>query len=105
MSKKKLPSLAERARAAGHEPETPEGGRAMMQSITMDDIRRAQEVGKLRTLKPGDEIRYTNYTVGGSFQGTAVVTWDHGKSVEARSLHGERIRLERAADGSLRRFT
>ena len=57
------------------------------------------------TLRPGDEIKYTNFTIGGSHEGTAIVTWDHGKSVEARTLGGERIRLERAADGSLRRFT
>ena len=56
-------------------------------------------------LKPGDEIKYTNFTIGGSYEGTAIVTWDHGKSVEARTLGGERLRLERAADGSLRRFT
>lgn len=57
-------------------------------------------------LRPGDEIKYTNFTVGGSYEGTAIVTWDHGKSgVEARTLGGEKIRLERAADGSLRRFT
>lgn len=58
------------------------------------------------TLRPGDEVTYTNFTVGGSHEGRAVVTWDHGKSVEARTLPaGEKIRLERAADGSLRRFT
>jgi len=57
-------------------------------------------------LQPGDEVKYTNFTVGGSYEGKAVVTWDHGKSVEARTLPaGEKIRLERAADGSLRRFT
>jgi hypothetical protein len=62
---------------------------------------------KLRaTLKPGDEIEYTNFTVGGSYKGKAVVTWDHGKSVEARTLPaGQNIRLERASDGALRRFT
>lgn len=58
-----------------------------------------------RYLKPGDEIEYTNFTIGGSYEGKAVVTWDHGKSVEARTLGGERIRLERAQDGSLRRLT
>jgi hypothetical protein len=58
-----------------------------------------------RSLRPGAEIDYTNFTIGGSFKGTAIVTWDHGKSVEARTLDGERIRLERAQDGSLRRFT
>lgn len=58
------------------------------------------------SLQPGNEIEYTNFTVGGSFKGRAVVTWDHGKSVEARTLPGgERVRLERAQDGSLRRFT
>jgi hypothetical protein len=56
-------------------------------------------------LRPGDEIKYTNFTIGGSHEGTAVVTWDHGKSVEARTLGGEKLRLERASDGSLRRFT
>jgi len=56
-------------------------------------------------LRPGDEIKYTNFTIGGSHEGTAIVTWDHGKSVEARTLGGEKLRLERAADGSLRRFT
>ena len=58
-----------------------------------------------RSLKPGDEIDYTNFTIGGSFKGKAIVTWDHGKSVEARTISGERLRLERAGDGSLRRFT
>ena len=29
----------------------------------------------------------------------------HGKSVEARTLGGEKLHLERAQDGSLRRFT
>ena len=58
-----------------------------------------------RSLRPGDEIDYTNFTIGGSFKGKAIVTWDHGKSVEARTLGGERLRLERASDGSLRRFT
>ena len=57
------------------------------------------------TLKPGDEVKYTNFTVGGSQEGTAIVTWDHGKSVEARTLRGEKLRLERASDGSLRRFS
>ena len=57
------------------------------------------------TLRPGDEVKYTNFTIGGSYEGTAVVTWDHGKNVEARTLGGEKMRLERAADGSLRRFT
>jgi hypothetical protein len=99
------PSLAAAARAAGHEPETEEGGRAMMQAITPEHLHRAEAVRKMRTLKPGDEIKYTNYTVGGSYEGTAIVTWDHGKSVEARTLGGERLRLERAQDGSLRRFT
>lgn len=57
-------------------------------------------------LRPGDEVKYTLFTIGGSREATAIVTWDHGKSgVEARSLGGERFRLERAADGSLRRFT
>ena len=56
-------------------------------------------------LKPGDEIEYTNFTIGGSYKGKAIVTWDHGKSVEARTLGGEKLRLERAQDGSLRRFT
>jgi hypothetical protein len=69
-------------------------------------IRAATTPKRTRTLQPGDEIEYTNFTVGGSFKGKAIVTWDHGKSVEARTLpNGERIRLERAADGSLRRFT
>ena len=99
------PSLAAAARAAGHEPETEEGGRAMMQAITPEHLRRAEAVRKTRSLKPGDEIEYTNYTVGGSFKGTAVVTWDHGRSVEARTLSGEKLRLERAQDGTLRRFT
>ena len=58
-----------------------------------------------RYLKPGDETKYTHYTVGGSREATAIVTWDHGKSVEVRTLGGERMRLERAPDGSLRRFT
>lgn len=58
-----------------------------------------------RSLRPGDEIDYTNFTVGGSFKGKAIVTWDYGKSVEARTISGERLRLERAGDGSLRRFT
>jgi hypothetical protein len=58
-----------------------------------------------RYLKPGDEVAYTNFTVGGSYEGKAIATWDHGKSVEARTLGGEKIRLERASDGSLRRFT
>lgn len=67
--------------------------------------RRVQEK-QPKYLKPGDEIEYTNFTVGGSYEGKAVVTWDHGKSVEARTLPaGEKVRLERAADGSLRRFT
>lgn len=56
-------------------------------------------------LKPGDEVKYTNFTIGGSHDAAAVVTWDHGKSVEARTIGGEKIRLERASDGSLRRFT
>lgn len=59
-----------------------------------------------RRFQPGDEVEYTNFTTGGSFKGKAIVTWDHGKSgVEARTLGGERLRLERAGDGSLRRFT
>ncbi len=59
-----------------------------------------------RRHQPGDEIEYTNFTIGGSFKGKAIVTWDHGKSgVEARTLGGERLRLERASDGTLRRFT
>jgi len=59
-----------------------------------------------RTLRPGDKVKYTNFTIGSSYEGTAIVTWDHGKSVEARTLYNdEKIRLERAADGSLRRFT
>ena len=57
------------------------------------------------TLRPGDEVKYTSFTVGGAHEGTAIVTWDHGKSVEARTLGGDRLRLERAADGTLRRFT
>lgn len=99
------PSLAAAARSAGYEPETEEGGRAMMQAITPEHLHRAEGVRKLRTLKPGDEIEYTNFTVGGSYKGQAIVTWDHGKSVEARTLGGEKLRLERASDGSLRRFT
>lgn len=98
-------SLAEAARLAGYEPETEEGGRTMMQAITPEHIRRAEAVRKMATLKPGDEIEYTNFTIGGSFKGKAIVTWDHGKSVEARTLRGENLHLERAADGSLRRFT
>ena len=39
----------------------------------------------------------------------STVTWDHGKSVEARALpSGEKVRRERvsgASDGSLKRFT
>lgn len=57
-----------------------------------------------RTLRPGDEITFTTFTVGGSRESAAIVTWDHGKSVEARTLGGEKLRLERAGDGSLRRF-
>jgi hypothetical protein len=99
------PSLAEAARRAGHEPETEEGGRAMMQALTPAHLQQAEAVRKMRTLQPGDEIEYTNFTVGGSFKGRAVVTWDHGRNVEARTLGGEKLRLERAPDGSLRRFT
>ena len=61
---------------------------------------------QLASLKPGDKIKYTNFTIGSSYEGTAIVTWDHGKSIEARTLYGgEKIRIERAPDGSLRRFT
>ena len=66
-SSTKLPSLAEAARRAGHEPETEEGGRAMMQAITPEHLRRAEAVRKMRVLQPGDEIEYTNFTVGGSY--------------------------------------
>jgi hypothetical protein len=58
-----------------------------------------------RCVPPGTEVDYTNFTVGGSFKGKAIVTWDHGKSVEARTLSGEPLRLKKASDGSLRRFT
>ena len=100
------PPLTTAALATGYQPETEEGGRTMMQAITPAHLRQAEAARKLRSLKPGDEIEYTNFTVGGSYKGKAVVTWDHGKSVEARTLPaGEKVRLERASDGSLRRFT
>jgi len=58
------------------------------------------------SLRPGDEVKYVNFTTGRSYEGKAVVTWDHGKSVEALTLpSNEKILLERAADGLLRRFT
>jgi hypothetical protein len=99
-------SLAVAAISTGHEPETVEGGRAMMQAITPEHLRRAEDVRRLRALSPGDEVEYTNYTGGGSYKGTAIVTWDHGRTVEARTLSGrEKLRLERAPDGTLRRFT
>ena len=104
-AKKEPPSLAAAARAAGHEPETEEGGRAMMQAITMEHLQHAESVRQMKKFKPGDEIKYTNFTIGGTHEGTAIVTWDHGKRVEARTLGGEQITLERAKDGSLRRFT
>jgi hypothetical protein len=103
--RKDPPPLAAAARAAGHEPETEEGGRAMMQAITMEHLQHAESVRRMKKFKPGDEIKYTNFTVGGSYEGTAIVSWDHGKRVEARSLSGEGLTLERAKDGSLRRFT
>jgi len=71
------------------------------------EIEAAVPGSKVR-VEPVDEwvtIDVTLPTAGRSFKGTAIVTWDHGKSVEARTLDGERIRLERAQDGSLRRFT
>jgi hypothetical protein len=104
-AKKDPPSLAAAARAAGHEPETEDGGRAMMQAITMEHLQHAESVRQMKKFKPGDEIKYTNFTAGGSYEGTAIVSWDHGKRVEARTLGGEGLTLERAKDGSLRRFT
>lgn len=102
----KPPSLTAAALAAGHEPETKKSKQTIIQAITPMHLQGAEVARKARTLQPGDEIKYTNFTVGGSFEGTAIVTWDHGKSVEARTLPaGEKIRLERAADGLLRRFT
>jgi hypothetical protein len=103
--KKEPPSLAAAARAAGHEPETPEGGVAMMQALTPEHFRRAEEIRAMKKHQPGDEVKYTNFTIGGQHEGTAIVVWDHGNRVEARTLRGDRMSLERAKDGSLRRFS
>lgn len=102
---KRRKSLADRARARGFEPETEEGGRAMMQSITMDDVRRAEASRKLATLKPGDQVKYTTFTVGGQWEGVATVVWDYGRTgVDAIVAGGKRVRLERAPSGKLRRY-
>jgi hypothetical protein len=102
---KKPKSLAARVRDRGIEPETEEGGRAMMQAITMEDIRRAAASGKLATLKPGDQVTFTTFMVGGSHPEQGTVLWDYGgQGVSVTTKSGEKVRLERAKDGSLRRF-
>lgn len=54
--------------------------------------------------KPGDEVKYTTITANGRYEGTAIVTFDHGEIVEARTPDGEKLRLERAYNGALRRI-
>jgi len=103
--RKEPPPLAEAARRAGYEPETEEGGRAMMRAITPEHLARIAAARRVPRLEPGTEIYFTNYTLGGSYRRLAIVTWDHGRTVEARTYAGERVRLERAPDGTLRRFT
>jgi hypothetical protein len=104
-SMKKSKPIAERIRDRGIGPETEEGGRAMMQAITMEDIRRAEASRKMVTLKPGDQVTFTTFTVGGSRPEQGTVLWDYGRhGVSITTKSGEKVRLERAGDGSLRRF-
>jgi hypothetical protein len=77
MTKRKTPSLAARARAKGFEPETPEGGRAMMQSLTMADI--ADMKPRTRAMEPGTAVTFDQIYVGGTVERTGVVAWDNGR--------------------------
>lgn len=80
-------TLAARAIAAGFEPETEEGGRAMMQSITMADIRAGKPVTS--RLAPGTLVTYTLQYIGGSTQENGVVSWDDGRgNVSIKTKHG-----------------
>lgn len=81
------PTLTARAIAAGFEPETEEGGRAMMQSITMDDIRAIKPVTS--RLSPGTPVTYTLQYIGGNTQESGVVSWDDGRgNVSIKTKHG-----------------
>ncbi len=73
-------SLAERARAKGFEPETEEGGRAMMQSLTMADIAKMKPRGN--SLEPGTPVIMQLRQVGGTTQLAGIVTWDDARQRE-----------------------
>ena len=98
-------SLAERARAKGFEPETIEGGRAMMQSLTFEDIAAQALGGKLKKrwprLENGSSVPVELRFVGGTQKVTAIVNWDYGNDVDvALPGYGNR-RAKRSADGTL----
>jgi hypothetical protein len=95
--------LADRARARGYEPETPEGGRAMMQSLTMADIANAKP--RERSIPSGTAVVVTIRLVGGIQTIKGVVAWDNGRGKVdvAITLGGQRriIHAQKDAAGNL----
>lgn len=101
MAHKRL-SLADRARAKGFEPETPEGGRAMMQSLTRSDI---NVKPRERGLEPGTAVVVTIRLIGGIQTIKGIVAWDNGRGKVdvAITLGGQRriLHTEKDASGNL----
>lgn len=98
-----LPSLADRARAKEFEPETIEGGRAMLQSLTLADIQRVKPLGEV--IPTGTQVTFTMHTLGGSHERKGVVAWDDGRgNVDIRITRGgwpAVVRATKTATGSL----
>lgn len=94
-------SLADRARAKGFEPETLEGGRAMMQSLTLADIAKLEN--RPAYLAPGTPVEVHFHQVGGTTKLAGTVKWDYRKDVDVKlaSYGGRVVRASRSSSGLL----
>jgi hypothetical protein len=103
--RKATPSLAERAKAKGHEPETEEGGRAMMQSFTMADIAKLKPVSN--RLERGTPVVVEHRLIAGKEELRGIVTWDNGRgSVDVKiPSYGNRIvTTQKSPSGTLHTY-
>jgi hypothetical protein len=94
-------SLADRARAKGFEPETEEGGRAMMQSLTLADVAKLEN--RPAYLAPGTPVEVHFHQVGGTTKLAGTVKWDYRKDVDVKlaSYGGRVVRASRSSSGLL----
>jgi hypothetical protein len=92
-------SLAERVIAQGIEPETEEGGRAMLQSLTMADVRAIKP--RTPSIATGTEVMVSIRYVGGTVKERCTVVWDNGRGRVDVKGSFRSYRAEKDANGGL----